>query len=177
MSNRIWAVTAALATAAGAVWLTAAAARAAPGEVAYPQGFRAWTHVGSGLIGPGNPAFARYGGIHSIYANARALEGYRTGRFPDGSVLVFDVFALADDEASHTSRMTDRRLVDIMEKDQARFAATGGWGYGEFNGSSHTERSLTQAQAVTACHGCHQTRKAADFVFSKIVGADAMPDG
>lgn len=165
--RRLWAV----AAAAGAIGLMAAAPDPA-GEVGYPEGFRAWTHVSSGLIEPGSPAFDRYGGVHSIYANGKALEGYRTGRFPEGSVLAFDVFALATDETTHTRSMAERKLVDVMEKDTARFAATGGWGYGEFNGSSHTERSLTHAQAVKACHGCHETQKARDFVFSRVVGAD-----
>jgi len=48
-------------------------------EVAYPDGFRQWTHVRSGYIGPESSAFARFGGMHNIYANSIALEGYRTG--------------------------------------------------------------------------------------------------
>jgi hypothetical protein len=155
---------------ATALLLVAADTAPAP-EVAYPDGFRAWAHVTSGLIDPGSPAFARYGGLHSIYANRKALAGYRTGRFPDGSVLVFDVFALAEDAANHASGPTERKLTDVMVKDSARYAATGGWGYGEFKGSSRTERSLTQAQAPAACHSCHATQAKTDYVFSHDLGA------
>lgn len=160
-----------------AALLLAAADAAPPPEVAYPTGFRAWTHVTSGVISPGSPAFDHFGGLHSIYANKPALEGYRTGRYPDGSVLAFDVVALAEDAVSHTSTPGQRRIVDVMVKDSTLYAATGGWGYGEFKGSSRTERSLTQAQAAGACHSCHQTRKATDSVFSRILGAEAMPAG
>jgi hypothetical protein len=161
---------------AAGVALIGATVHPAP-EVAYPKGFRAWTHVTSGVIEPGNPAFARYGGLHSIYANDKALAGYRTGSFPDGSVLVFDVFGLAEDAASHSSSPTERKLTDVMVKDSARYAATGGWGYGEFKGSSRTERGLTHAQAAAACHSCHQARKANDFVFSRVLGAEAAGAG
>lgn len=161
--------------AAGAV-LIGAAIQPGP-EVAYPAGFRAWTHVTSGVISPGSPAFDHFGGLHSIYANRPALEGYRTGQFPDGSMLAFDVVALAEDAASHTSTPGQRRLVDVMVKDSALYGATGGWGYGEFKGSSRTERTLTQVQAVTACHSCHQKAVKTDSVFSHILGREAMPQG
>ena len=167
----------ALASTLVAAALLLAAADTAPPEVPYPAGFRAWTHVTSGVISPGSPAFDHFGGLHSIYANKPALEGYRTGRYPDGSVLAFDVVALAEDAVSHTSTPGQRRIVDVMVKDSTLYAATGGWGYGEFKGSSRTERSLTQAQAASACHSCHQTRKATDSVFSRIIGPEAMPGG
>ena len=33
---------------------------------------------------------APHGLIHHIYANEKALEGYRTGHFPEGAVLIAD---------------------------------------------------------------------------------------
>src|SRR5262245_66574295 len=60
-------------------------------EVPYPMGYRRWTHVRTVLIGPQSPAFESFGGLHHIYANGKAMEGYRAGRFPDGSVLVFEL--------------------------------------------------------------------------------------
>jgi hypothetical protein len=44
-------------------------------EVAYPTVFRGWTHVKSAVVGPANPACAHFGGLHSIYANAKAMKG------------------------------------------------------------------------------------------------------
>ena len=43
------------------------------------------------LVGPASPAFPTEGGVHHIYANDLALQGYRTGRFPDGAVVVYDL--------------------------------------------------------------------------------------
>lgn len=56
--------------------------------VAYPLDYRSWTHVKSALIGPQSPFYERYGGIHHIYANEKAMTGYRSGEFQDGSVIV-----------------------------------------------------------------------------------------
>ena len=35
-----------------------------------------------------NKRFESIGGIHHIYANEPALQSYRSGIFPDGSVIV-----------------------------------------------------------------------------------------
>lgn len=115
-------------------------------------------------MGPQSPFFARVGGLHHIYANEKAMEGYRTGRFPEGSVLVFDVFETQ--EAAGATLEGPRRFIDVMQKDSKRFAATGGWGYEEFKGDSQTERALTPKTAQE-CHACHAAAKDYDSVFSR----------
>ena len=60
-------------------------------KVDYPTGYRDWTHVKSMVIQPGHQLYESFGGIHHIYANQSALEGYRTGSFADGSVIIFDL--------------------------------------------------------------------------------------
>src|SRR6266478_528059 len=55
-------------------------------------------------------------------------------------------------------------LFAVMEKDRARFKATGGWGFEAFKGDSQTERTVTDASAQ--CFSCHQKQKDNDFVFS-----------
>jgi hypothetical protein len=58
---------------------------ARPGSyLEYPQGYRKWTHVMSYLIGPQSPAFEKNGGLHHVYANEKAMEGYRTGQLSEG---------------------------------------------------------------------------------------------
>ena len=126
-------------------------------EVAYPDGFRQWTHVRSGYIGPESSAFARFGGMHNIYANSIALEGYRTGRFPDGSVIVFDVLDTVSIPLSLET--TARKFSDVMEK------RGGTWHYSEFRGDSRTERSVTTADGIAQCQGCH-TKSKTEEVFS-----------
>lgn len=40
----------------------------------------------STLIGPQHARFATNGGLHHVYANEKALAGYKRGQFPDGFV-------------------------------------------------------------------------------------------
>jgi Cytochrome P460 len=56
----------------------------------FPKEFRKWAHVKSVLVGAQSAAYATEGGIHHIYANEKALVGYDTGKFPNGSVIVYD---------------------------------------------------------------------------------------
>jgi len=137
---------------------------AADSEVPYPEGFRSWTHVKTALIQKGNPGFAHWGGFHHIYGNAIAIEGYKSGKFNNGAVLVFDVLE-ANSKDSLVSE-GKRRLVDVMVRDTGRFKATGGWGYDEFVGDSKTERD--QSIPAVACYNCHARQKVNDNVFSHL---------
>jgi len=123
-------------------------------EIPFPEGYLQWKYIKSDTNSRG--------GIHHIYANLIALEGYRTGVFPNGSCLVFDVFDVVKKDSSLIAG--GRRAVDIMIKDSSKYASTGGWGYEEFRGDSRTERNLKGGVAV--CYNCHARKKDHDFVFS-----------
>lgn len=133
--------------------------------IAFPQGYTRWTHVKSGLIPAGHPAFASYGGLHHIYANETALAGYRKGEFADGSVLAYDLFETRTTPDGSIDQ-GPRRHVDVMVKDARRYAATGGWGYAEFAAGAAQDR-LSQPQRA-GCAACHEHRKAQGYVFSEL---------
>lgn len=138
------------------------AARLSPStEVPYPEGFRYWTHVKSGMVGPKSKMYDQLGGFFHVYANEKAMEGYRTGLFPDGSIIAFDRILMRETDGGDLEE-TDRRLTDVMMKDSKKFSETGGWGYEEFKGSSTTERVAT-----TSCFTCHAKTEKTDYVFSK----------
>jgi Cytochrome P460 len=139
------------------------AAFAADPVVPYPKGYRDWTHVKSMVINPGHPLHAAFGGIHHIYANDAAMRGYRSGRFADGAVIVFDL--LDAKSADNTVQEGARKVVGVMRRDSRRHAATGGWGYEGFKGDSTSERAVG-ANAATACHACHEAQKDKGYVFS-----------
>ncbi|NUO75570.1 MAG: cytochrome P460 family protein [Lysobacter sp.] len=145
----------------------AAADPATPAAIAFPQGYTRWAHVKSGLIPAGHPAFARYGGLHHIYANDIALAGYGKGEFADGSVLAYDLFETRV-TADGSIDQGPRRHVDVMVKDARRYAATGGWGYAEFAAGQRSDR-LSQAQRG-GCAACHAARKDQGYVFSELQG-------
>jgi Cytochrome P460 len=138
------------------------AADAAP--VPYPQGWRQWTHVKSMTINPGHALYDAFGGIHHLYANAKAEQGYRSGRFADGSVIVFDL--LEAKSADNAVEEGARKVLGVMHKDSRRYKDTGGWGFEGFKGDSKSERAVGN-NAASACFQCHTAQKGNDFVFSK----------
>ena len=137
---------------------------AAP-EVPYPTGYRAWHHVKSMVIEAGHPLHDAFGGIHHIYANDRALDGYRSGAFPDGAVIVFDLLEAVRD--GHAVTEGARKVVGVMHKDSERFATTGGWGFEGFGAGDPTRRVVGDG-AAAACFGCHLPQAGQDYTFSRL---------
>lgn len=60
-------------------------------SVQYPQNFRRWVHVGTGIIMPGGPIPESEQGMHHIFANEKAVDGYASGNFADGSIIVYEL--------------------------------------------------------------------------------------
>lgn len=133
-------------------------------EVPYPAGYRDWRHVKSMTIETGHPLFEAFGGTHHLYANRQALAGYKTGKFPDGAVIVFDL--LEAKSADHAVTEGARKVLGVMHKDAKKFAATGGWGFEGFGGGDKKNR-VVRDNAASACFGCHAPQKDHDYVFSQ----------
>ena len=129
----------------------------------YPEGYRNWTHIKSMLIQPGHALANPFQGIHHVYANKGAVKGLKTGRYANGSVLVFDLLNYT--EQDKTIQEADRKLVGIMHRDGNKFASTGGWGFEGFGGDSKTQRLVSDGGS--SCFGCHVPQKESDYVFSK----------
>jgi hypothetical protein len=117
------------------------------------------------VIEEGHPLFGAFGGIHHIYANAKALEGYRSETFPDGAVIVFDLLeALRDSDAITAG---ERKVVGVMLKDAGLYAATGGWGFEGFGGGDPTNRVVGD-NAASASFACHLPQQEQDYTFSRL---------
>lgn len=139
------------------------AAAAEPAPIPYPEGYRDWAHVKSMVIEKGHPLFDTFGGIHHIYANPQAMRGYRSGRFPDGSVIAFDLLAAVPE--GNAVNEGKRKVLGVMRKEAARFKETGGWGFEGFAEGDRARR-VVGADAAAACFKCHADKKDRDFVFS-----------
>jgi len=148
--------------------LVAGTARQPVPAVPFPDGFRSWPLVRSTVVGPDSPTFAARGGIHHYYANRQALDGYRTGVFPNGSVLVDEAVQTRSGEGPGVGMLfeTDRRFIDVMVKNDAVYRDTGGWGYEHFD-STTTTPTLSQADR-SKCSECHARSKDRDHVFTRL---------
>jgi hypothetical protein len=130
--------------------------------VEYPDGYRGWTHVKTMVIQEGHPLYGAFGGVHHIYANQKALKGYRQARpFLDGSVIVFDLL-----DARYSGNAVsegERKVLAVMIKNSLVYQDTGGWGFEVFKGNTR-ERAVRDPK--TECFGCHEARQGIDYVYS-----------
>ncbi|HTJ18759.1 MAG TPA: cytochrome P460 family protein [Steroidobacteraceae bacterium] len=133
--------------------------------VPYPESFRTWSHVKSGVIGPQHKNFASLGGLHHVYANKEAMAGYKTRQFPEQSVIVFEWLEWAEKDGAILEG--PRRQIDVMVKDSKRYAQTGGWGFQRFVKDS---RELAAAPTPQDCFACHNQLKEDGLVLSKYRG-------
>lgn len=132
--------------------------------VHFPDGYRNWLHAKSMLIQPGHALADPFQGIHHVYANGKAAKGLKSGKYDNGSVLVFDL--LKYEEKDKAIQEGERKLIGVMHKDTTKYASTGGWGFEGFAGNSKTERLVKDGGK--SCFGCHEPQKAKDYVFSEL---------
>jgi len=113
--------------------------------------------------------------IRAILGNDMAVKAYRAGRrpFPDGAIIVRLAWHYQSSPrndavfpAPQSFVAGEPTNVQVSVKDSKRYAATGGWGYGQFeNGIPNPDPAVVQA-----CFACHvkleKLEKGADFVFT-----------
>lgn len=110
--------------------------------------------------------------LHVVYAEPATVVAYRqSGRFPDGAVLVKDVFSTTtDDLTTGTVSYADSLLGRfVMVKGAAgRHAGRSplwgdGWGWAFYEGSE-TARTTTSDYRQD-CLGCHEPARGQDLVY------------
>ena len=131
----------------------------------FPGGFRNWVHVKSATVTSAHPAYATEGGLHHIYANSKAAEGYASGKFPDGSVIAYEL--LETQEKNGVISEGPRRRLDLMVKDASRYPSTGGWGFARFRSDGERDAAV-QETAGKQCLDCHNRASEHGSVFSRM---------
>jgi len=134
-------------------------------SVQFPDNFRGWVHVGTGVILPGaNPQFKSEEGMHHIFANQEAVGGYSSGNFPEGSIIVYE---LRDAQQKNGVIFEGvRKRVDVMIKDSSHYPSTGGWRFERFWGSDQAQNAIHDSAA--SCFQCHARANAHGSVFSRL---------
>ena len=132
---------------------------------------RDWTLLGTFSLLADDPA-AGAKEFHVVYMQPEHVDTYRkTGAFPDGAILVKDVFAtrteaLTTGTASYADALIGRF---IMVKDQTdNHAATSplwgdGWGWAFYEGAE-TRKSVT-TDYRNDCLGCHEPAREQDLIY------------
>ncbi len=139
------------------------------GTIRFPARVREeWVHLGSWGSADLNSADP---GQHDVYTQPESLDAYRkTGKFPDGAVLVKEVRKI---ESAHmtTGPVTwagDEVLWFVLIKDaEGRFPGNAnwgeGWGWALFNAGATEKSASTNFRA--SCLGCHIPARETDWIY------------
>jgi hypothetical protein len=112
--------------------------------------------------------------IEVILGNPTMIAAYRDGfpgngkPIPDGAKMAkIHWNAKKSTEAPSPTTVPDTlHDIDFMAKDATKFAASGGWGYAQFNYDAASD-SFKPLGVGTACgYACHTIVKAKDYVFT-----------
>jgi len=152
--TRVTDVVMAAAVLAGALCVLADSSATVP----FPADYRKWAVTKSFVASPESQT----AGFHHYYANDKATEGFTTGKFPDGSVIVDE--RLEVEQHGGGSFEGKRLSIAVMRKDSHRYAETGGWGFDSALGDGQTLDASAEKRA--ACYACHSKQKDRDLVFS-----------
>ena len=132
---------------------------------------REWVLLGSFSVLADDPE-AGAKELHVVYTKSENIDAFRkTGTFPDGAVLVKDVFATATEYMTTGTSSYADKLVGrfVMVKDQGdKHAGTSplwgdGWGWAFYEGTE-TEKTVT-TDYKQDCLACHEPVRHQDLTY------------
>jgi hypothetical protein len=135
--------------------------------VKIPPGYRDWRLI-SVAHEEGN-----LNDLRAILGNDVAITAYREGKlpFPDGTIIARIAWNYVPSEENNKVFGRSQSFVpgsapdwylQFMVKDSKKYAATGGWGFAQFNKDGQPADEAMHK----ACFPCHEPAKARDLVFT-----------
>jgi len=131
-----------------------------------PAGYRDWK-----LISVAHEA-GSLNDLRAILGNDIAVKAYREGKrpFPDGAIIARLAWSYVSSEENNEVFGREQSFIagpptngiQFMIKDSQKYAATGGWGFAQFNGGT-----LISKAVLRGCFPCHQASESRDLVFTR----------
>ena len=136
----------------------------ADGQLKFPEKYREWVFLTSGIDMSYNPtaAAASHSMFDNVFVNPSAYGSFqKTGTWPNKTTLVLEVRGAESDisinKRGHT-QSAERMAFEVHVKDAS---LEGGWGFFVFDNS--VSAKLTERPA--ACYSCHEQHAAVDTTF------------
>ena len=140
------------------------------GNLHVPKDYRgAYEYLGSWAIADEKGPGAKQ--IHMVYASPGTVAAYRANaRFPDGTVLVKEVYAavtssMTTGTVSHAAKLTGWFVM--VRDNHGRHAGNklwgDGWGWSWFDADSPSKTTSTDYK--TDCQSCHVPARASDWIY------------
>ena len=142
----------------------------AKGNLRVPENYRElYQSLGSWAIAADSGAGSKQ--IHEVYASPGAIAAYRkTGRFPDGTILVKEVFsgATANMTTGTVSHADTLKGWFVMVKDRTDSHPGNpiwgdGWGWSWFDVGNPMKTTSTDFKSD--CLGCHVPAQSTDWIY------------
>ena len=140
------------------------------GNLHVPQGYRSsYQMLGSWAVAADQGQGSKE--IHAVYASPGVIASYlKNGRFPDGAVLVKEVFESATEQmttgtVSHAG--TFKGWFVMLKDSSNRYPANklwgDGWGWSWFEADNPSRTTSTDYK--TDCQSCHVPAQATDWIY------------
>ena len=136
-----------------------------------PNDFRSWFFLGTWAVAADEEGKVGSQGFHNVYTQPKTVKIYRkTGKFPDGAVLVKELLE-ADTDSMTTGEISYATKIKgwfVMIKDaKGRFKGNNlwgkGWGWALFNAD---EGGKTATESFEdECLPCHQPAENDDWIY------------
>ena len=137
--------------------------------VTIPPGYRDWKMIAVAQLLTG-----KVDQLRAQLGNEIAIKAFKEGKrpFPDGAIIVAlhwtrvpseeNNMVLAGPFPGAQSFVVGSPVnMQVMVKDSKKYAATGGWGFGDFKDGKPGDEALHKT-----CFACHAPAKDRDFVFT-----------
>ena len=150
------------------------------GNISLPKDFRSWHFLGSWGVATDEEGKVGSEGFHNVYTRPETVAAFRkTGKFPDGAVLVKELLKANTDSMTtgEISYAAETEGWFIMIKDtEGRFKGNmlwgRGWGWALFKAKDPT-KAVTE-DFKTECIPCHVPAKNDDWIYVR--GYPALTD-
>jgi len=141
------------------------------GNITIPKDFRSWRFLGTWGVAADEDNQVGSKGFHNVYTQPETVSAFRaTGKFPDGAVLVKELFKAKTDAMTtgEISYATETEGWFIMVKDaEGRFKDNklwgDGWGWALFK--AENPASTVSEDYKSDCLPCHQPARKDDWVY------------
>ena len=149
----------------------------ADGDLILPKNFERWVYVGSPLTPNAlNGGMANFPEFHNVYIEPGSYDIYKkTNKFPEGTIFLKELQLTVPGQNPDGSRAEPSGRgyfpghlngADVTVKDTKRYAATGGWGYYNFN--HHEPKAPTaKLKPKEECAYCHLASAKKDEVWTQ----------
>lgn len=109
--------------------------------------------------------------LRAALGNPIAMKAYREGKFPfpdDSIIVALHWKRVPSDESNQAFGRVQAFFagspvnMQVMVKDSKKYAATVGWGFGDFRDGKPSDEAMHKA-----CFPCHEPFKDRDYVFTR----------